>query len=95
MSTDTNLARVVRCGILEALSIKWITFMGEEKLYTVGDIFRLGLLKDFKGQPYKQKVSVARLVNGQAYKTVRTPWGLAKCLNQKQIDKINLAHTLK
>jgi len=66
----------------------------EEKFYTVGDIFRNGLLKDFKGEPYKNKVSIARIVNTQTYKTIRTPWGLAKCLTKKQIDKINREHTL-
>jgi len=63
-----------------------------EKLYTIGEIYQNKMMVDFKGQPYKHKVSVARLVNRENFKTIRTPWGLAKCLSQKQIDKINREH---
>ena len=59
------------------------------KYYTIGEIFRLGLLKTWDGQPYKNKDSVSRVVNKLKYKTVKTRWGVAKALSMAEIDKHN------
>lgn len=59
------------------------------KLYTIGEIFRLGLLKNYKGEPYTDKSSVAKIVANLDYQTKKTPWGEAKCLNEVQIKTYN------
>ena len=59
------------------------------KLYTIGEIFKLGLLKTAEGEPYKTKTSVLKLVNKQKYHNKLTKYGMGKALTQKQINKLN------
>jgi hypothetical protein len=62
------------------------------KLFTMGEIHRLGLLKNHKGEPYTSKASLVRIIAKLGATEKRTPWGTAKCLTQKQIDSFNKAH---
>ncbi len=61
------------------------------KRYTIGEIVRLGLLKNHKGQPYKDKATVLRMVkayNGIIIKK-QTPWGIGYDVPQRVIDELN------
>ena len=57
--------------------------------YTVGQIFRLGLLKNHAGQPYKDKATVLRIVRSLYYTKVKTPWGPSYAVHQSEIDRHN------
>ena len=59
------------------------------KHYTIGEIFRLGLLKNFDGEPYKHKATISRYVNGMKYRIRKTRWGDAKEVSEKEIKKFN------
>lgn len=59
------------------------------KHYTIGEIFRLGLLKNFDGEPYKHKASLSKIVNALNPGTKKTPWGEAKTLSDKVIKEYN------
>jgi len=59
------------------------------QLYTIGEIYRQGLLKNHKGEPYKHKATIAKIVSQLKYKIKKTPWGVAKCLTKEQIEKYN------
>lgn len=60
-----------------------------DKLYTIGEIFNQGLLKTWKGEPYKDKAAISKIVNSLPYTVKKTAWGQAKCLTQKQIEAYN------
>lgn len=55
--------------------------------YTIGEIVRLGLLKNHRGEPYKHKATILRLVNNSPRK--KTPWGSGYSVTQSQIDELN------
>lgn len=59
------------------------------KEYTIGEIYREGLLKNHDGAPYKHKATISRIVNGMVYKEIDTPWGKAKVVSEKEIDQHN------
>ena len=59
------------------------------KHYTIGEIFRLKLLKGWDGKPYKNKVTVSRAVNKMRFKIVRTKFGSAKAVTASEIEKFN------
>lgn len=59
------------------------------KKYTIGEIFRLGLLKNHKGESYKHKATISRIVNQSNYKEVKTPFGYGKVLTDKDIKELN------
>ncbi len=59
------------------------------KLYTLGEIYRLKLLKNHEGKPYSSKGALSHVFQMLPYKTKKTPWGDAKCLTQAQIDAFN------
>jgi hypothetical protein len=61
-------------------------------MYTINEITRLGLLLNYKGEPYKNAGTVSRIVNKLKYKTKKTPWGLSKCLTMEQIKAFNKAN---
>lgn len=62
------------------------------KLFTMGEIFRLGLLKNYKGEPYASKASLVRIIAKLNPIKKQTPWGVANCLTQEQIDSFNRSH---
>lgn len=59
------------------------------KYYTIGEIFRLGLLKNFDGEPYKHKASISRYVSRMNWRTRKTRWGDAKEVSEKEIGRFN------
>lgn len=59
------------------------------KLYTIGEIYRLKLLKNHNGEPYKHKGTIAKIVSKLNPTTKKSPWGLAVCLSEKQINDYN------
>jgi hypothetical protein len=67
------------------------------KTYTVGEIVRLGLLKNHKGEPYRHKATVLNILNLASVKTdlvddmrrVATPYGEGYAVTQKAIDALN------
>lgn len=65
-----------------------------ETLYTVGQIFRGGLLKNHLGKPYAHKSTVAGLVQKLSPTEKLTPWGKSFCLTEKQIEKYNLGRVM-
>ena len=65
----------------------------ENKLWSIGQIHRQGLLKDTEGKPYKQKRTISNIVNKLKYATIETPYGTAKCLSMNQIEGHNKKYT--
>ena len=59
------------------------------KTYTIGEVYKEGLLKNWKGEPYKDKASVSKVVNKIKFKTKKTPFGEAKTITQQQIEEHN------
>jgi len=59
------------------------------KHYSIGEIFRLGLLKNFDGVPYKHKATVSKIVARLPYKEEKTRWGVSKTLSEKHIEEYN------
>lgn len=57
--------------------------------YTIGQIYRLGLLKNHFGKPYGDKATISRIVNLMDYKEIDTPFGKAKLVSIKEINKHN------
>lgn len=67
----------------------------EKKYYTAGEIHRLGLLKTFYGEPYKQKASVTQIVKHmENVQKVPTPHGVGFAVPVEEIEKYN-AHWTK
>ena len=59
------------------------------KTYTIGEIYKQGLLKNWKGESYKDKASVSKVVNRMKFKIKKTPFGEAKTITEKQIEDYN------
>ena len=59
------------------------------KYYTMGEIHKLGLLVNHKGEAYKHKATISKVVNRAEYKEIKTPFGLGKALSEKQIRDLN------
>jgi len=59
------------------------------KLYTIGEIFRQGLLKNHKGEPYAHKASVSKALSKCEYEISHTPFGESKCFTEEKINELN------
>lgn len=59
------------------------------KNYTIGEIFRLGLLKNHEGKPYSHKSTVSKIVNKLSPASKNTVFGGAKVLSMEQICEYN------
>ena len=59
------------------------------KKFTIGEVFRLGLLKDHTGKPYKHKSTVSNVIAKMEYQEVKSPWGPSKLISEEQIKKHN------
>jgi hypothetical protein len=59
------------------------------KTYTLGEIFRLGLLKNHKGEPYRQKATLSRIVDRMGLEKVQTPFGLGYSVPESRIKEHN------
>jgi hypothetical protein len=61
-------------------------------MYTIGQIYRKGLLLNHKGKPYKDKASVSNRLKHQPYTNKKTPFGTAKMFSVEVIRKLNDLH---
>jgi hypothetical protein len=61
----------------------------QEKLYSIGEIYRLGLLKSHTGEPYKDIGNISKIAKQLGTTKKKTAWGNAKCLTIKQINAYN------
>jgi hypothetical protein len=59
------------------------------KTYTIGQIFREGLLKNNKGEPYKHKATISKIVNKLDPIIKDTPFGQSKLLPLEKIEGYN------
>lgn len=59
------------------------------KYYSIGEIYRLKLLKNFDGNPYKDKASVSKVVNTMKWVKHPTRHGYAKMVSEKDIKERN------
>jgi hypothetical protein len=58
--------------------------------FTVGDIFRLKLLKNHSGEPYKDKATIARIVKNELKAERKlTPWGMGWNVHGSEITRWN------
>lgn len=55
--------------------------------WTLGEVMKLGLLKNHKGEPYKHKQTVQKLLKG--VKRVKTPFGKGYAIEQADVDRLN------
>lgn len=53
-----------------------IRSMKNERLYTLGEIHRLGLLKSHTGEPYKHKATISRIMSRMKMPKGRTLHGM-------------------
>jgi hypothetical protein len=61
----------------------------EVKFYTIGQIFRLGLLKNNKGEAYKDKASVSNVLKTYEATEKKTPFGMSRMFPDTLIAKLN------
>ncbi len=63
------------------------------KLYTIGEIWRLGLLKNKDGKPYHHKSTVHSMVlKHMKYKRVNSKWGKSFAVSDAEIKEFNRHH---
>ena len=60
-----------------------------KKLYSIGEIFRGGMLLSYRGKAYTQKSVVAKVVRALKFKVIQTKWGPSKALPLSEIKKHN------
>lgn len=60
-----------------------------ERLYTIGEIHRLGLLKTHWGTPLKSKGKLSMIIRNLKYKEVPNKHGTSKCLPMSEIEAYN------
>ena len=58
-------------------------------------VLLLGLLKNYKGEPYKDKASISKVVQSLKWTSKKTPWGVAKVISKSEIDKYNKGRLLE
>lgn len=59
------------------------------QLYTIGEIFRGKLLLSHLGTPYTSKAAILHIANKLGTVDKTTPWGMARCLSDQQIETHN------
>lgn len=57
--------------------------------YTLGEILRLGLLKNHKGEPYRHKATLSRVVDRMGLEKVPTPYGIGYAVPESKIEEHN------
>jgi hypothetical protein len=59
-------------------------------MFTIGEILRRGLLRNHKGEPYKHKATILKLIKEHTkVLKKKTPFGEGYSVSQAQIDSIN------
>lgn len=60
------------------------------KTYTLGEIFRLGLMKDKNGYAYKTRGGISRMLRKHMkFKRIKTKYGKGLCVTEAEIKKFN------
>lgn len=62
------------------------------KYYTIGEIYRYGLLKNHKGEPYKSKAAVSVAARALKKKITKTVFGTAHLISHEEIVRFNRKH---
>ena len=62
------------------------------RYFTIGEIYRLGLLKNHKGEPYKSKGAVSVAARGGKREQDDTAYGPAYKISQAESDRYNRSH---
>jgi len=57
--------------------------------YTIGEVFRMGLLKNQNGVAYKDKATVSNVLSHYPHTVRKTPHGPAKIYSEATIKKAN------
>lgn len=63
------------------------------KTYTLGEIARLGLLKNHQGEPYRHKATISKIVALMGLTKVETPFGLGYAVPLDRIEMHNRKYT--
>ena len=63
--------------------------------HTLGQIFKLGLLKNSKGEPYKHRATISSIASKLGTEDTKTQWGMAKTLTEDQIMRYNKETIIK
>lgn len=63
----------------------------KENYFTIGEIFRGGMLFTNDGEYYKSKASVSQRLSrvGATYVEKKSPFGMAKMYSDKEISRVN------
>ena len=67
----------------------------KQQYYSIGEVFRLGLLKNHEGQPYKHKATISKLIGGLKFREKQTAWGLSKEISLAEIERYNKARAVE
>lgn len=59
------------------------------KKYSTGEIFRLKLLLNHKGEPYTNQGTVSKVLKGEPHTQIKTAFGIAKMYSLATIKKLN------
>lgn len=56
---------------------------------SIGEILREKVLVNHKGEPYKHKATVSKLLANKPHKVIKSPFGDSKIFSQEVIDELN------
>lgn len=59
------------------------------RYYTIGEIYRLGLMKSSTGEAYKHKATISKYVSNMKWRKRKTIWGDAKEVAKSEITIFN------
>lgn len=59
------------------------------KYYTIGEVFRGKMLLNHKGEPYKDKATVSKIVAHFKWRPAKSAFGIAKEVPMSEIEKHN------
>ena len=60
-----------------------------KKEYSLGEIYRLGLMKNHSGEPYKHKATLSVIVRRLKHRKVKTAYGAGVLVSLKEIERFN------
>lgn len=67
----------------------------KQKYYSIGEVFRLGLLKNHEGQPYKHKATISKVVSSLKFRQRKTAWGPSKEVSMAEIERYNQSRAVE
>jgi hypothetical protein len=57
--------------------------------YSIGEILRKKVLVNHKGEPYKHKATISKVLKGYPHIVERTPFGVSKLYSKDVIKSLN------